>query len=1159
LNTGFERGDFCIEIGSPSIDSVIVQSIGFRENVQLILVNDGSPDGCGAICEAYKAKYPENVVYIEQVNLGVSAARNVGLDVAVGEFVAFLDGDDRYEGDFLKNLIAQNTTNTASLPSIPTSLPSSLPYKQVDLSVEYSEFFCDEWYKRLLSDDKTESEYFCPPTLSAETKTTLFALSDSTIQQSDNLSYWQKLYLLNLKYPEQRTKRTDKIQVTITSITECGGNIVISGFCDTLDSERICVVALYNDVSYACNYTNALCADYIEELLNGCSLFNIAVPYSIDGKISLYAEIAGNGLCDIELKFDELCKINDAEFSFVLGEETIISRSTVNVLSVTKLTEDSLRTSVISYYKSGISVPQEVADIINQYLAQYPILSKRRIWLFEENMVKVKSSVSALFEYCSAINDEADKYYVTRDYSNLTAYGNAILYGTDQHKQLSVFAEKIVSDAIEYRDIQPFDEQYSLFLPLLRSSFVSLPGSNQLQTLVSDIDAVAVLSVLENSSRTFYKRISEPPVVSVVVPICNVEDYLTECLESLRQQTLRDIEVICVDDGSKDKSLRIMKRFAAADSRFKIVTGANAGYGAACNKGLSAATGKYIGILESDDFCANNFYFDLVKIAEENNCDLVKSEFNFYFSDGRTQYSDNFPEALFDRVFALKDVDSDFNIYDAKSSLWSAIYSRELLEKNKIRFLETPGASYQDVSFVVKTFTYAKRIYLTRNAYVNYRQNPTQSVRSLGKPWFVFEEYAEIEKYCKMTPQMLAAKYHNYMFNFNRIGIEHKYPFLERFSAEFKKHINDNPGIVEPRYYQPWEPGHLQIIIDEPLMYYDIRIREIYDQRGWYIIPAENQTRRNKVANNPLISIIVPCYNVEYWVLQCLESLINQKDSDDIEIICVDDCSTDRTLDILEYTAGRDGRVKIVTQFENKGVSAARNLGISIARGKFLLFVDSDDMLAINSVSVLKAYLDNYSEINIVNFSGKAFPQERALDWHRTRFKRTGKYLEQLPNNAYFTYIEFSPFIWINCIRRDWIIANKIIFEQELHIGEDAIFLGNVYSQIDKVLIIEEQLYLYRQRDGSLMSLINADRQIEIISKLLANIKTRDITFVIQPVIVQWLIDFVYREVIEFPDKGKEFVDVLYEYGYTDNMPLSAHYKNVMENDFKRRIREAGL
>jgi glycosyltransferase involved in cell wall biosynthesis len=85
-----------------AIDSVINQNIGFEKNVELILINDGSTDASGAICEEYKEKYPGNIAYIEQENAGVSAARNAGLDVASGEFVAFLDGDDRYSENFFE-------------------------------------------------------------------------------------------------------------------------------------------------------------------------------------------------------------------------------------------------------------------------------------------------------------------------------------------------------------------------------------------------------------------------------------------------------------------------------------------------------------------------------------------------------------------------------------------------------------------------------------------------------------------------------------------------------------------------------------------------------------------------------------------------------------------------------------------------------------------------------------------------------------------------------------------------------------------------------------------------------------------------------------------------------------------------------------------------
>jgi|GEM_PF-439517 len=94
-----------------ALDSVIAQSIGFEENVQLILVNDGSPDGCAEICRDYRARFPENVVYIEQENQGVSAARNAGLDVATGEYVAFLDGDDRLNYGFFSECVSMLNMN----------------------------------------------------------------------------------------------------------------------------------------------------------------------------------------------------------------------------------------------------------------------------------------------------------------------------------------------------------------------------------------------------------------------------------------------------------------------------------------------------------------------------------------------------------------------------------------------------------------------------------------------------------------------------------------------------------------------------------------------------------------------------------------------------------------------------------------------------------------------------------------------------------------------------------------------------------------------------------------------------------------------------------------------------------------------------------------
>ena len=90
--------------------------------------------------------------------------------------------------------------------------------------------------------------------------------------------------------------------------------------------------------------------------------------------------------------------------------------------------------------------------------------------------------------------------------------------------------------------------------------------------------------------------------LSVIIPVYNVEQYLGECLESVIKQTLKDIEIICVNDGSTDNSLEIIKKFARKDERIKIIDKPNSGYGDSMNKGLETETGEYIGIVESDDF-----------------------------------------------------------------------------------------------------------------------------------------------------------------------------------------------------------------------------------------------------------------------------------------------------------------------------------------------------------------------------------------------------------------------------------------------------------------------------------------------------------------------------------------------------------------------------
>lgn len=125
---------------------------------------------------------------------------------------------------------------------------------------------------------------------------------------------------------------------------------------------------------------------------------------------------------------------------------------------------------------------------------------------------------------------------------------------------------------------------------------------------------------------------SDTPKVSLLVPICNVERYLRECLDSAVTQSLKDIEIVCINDGSTDSSPDIIREYMARDERVKMIDKANSGYGDSMNRGLEMARGEYVGILESDDFMFEDSLQKLVAKADAEHADVVKGDFYLYWS-----------------------------------------------------------------------------------------------------------------------------------------------------------------------------------------------------------------------------------------------------------------------------------------------------------------------------------------------------------------------------------------------------------------------------------------------------------------------------------------------------------------------------------------------
>ena len=285
------------------------------------------------------------------------------------------------------------------------------------------------------------------------------------------------------------------------------------------------------------------------------------------------------------------------------------------------------------------------------------------------------------------------------------------------------------------------------------------------------------------------------PKVSILVPIYNVEKYLRECLDSLINQTLDDIEIICINDGPTDNSAQILQEYRLKDKRIKVINKENSGYGISMNMGLNSATGEYIGIVESDDFADLKMLEDLYNLAKEKDADVVKSDWLEYTtSTGAVRKAGR---------MALLPENKDLNVKDnpeilkIQPAIWSAIYRKGLLTENNIRFTETAGASYQDTGFAFKVMCLAKNVVLTDKAYIYYRQdNLNSSVKSRSKVYAICTEYAEITKFLNEHKELkpyvntykLVKEYVNYMWNLKRIDKQYRKEFIEKISDIFSNY-----------------------------------------------------------------------------------------------------------------------------------------------------------------------------------------------------------------------------------------------------------------------------------------------------------------------------------------------------------------------------------
>lgn len=219
------------------------------------------------------------------------------------------------------------------------------------------------------------------------------------------------------------------------------------------------------------------------------------------------------------------------------------------------------------------------------------------------------------------------------------------------------------------------------------------------------------------------------PCLSIIVPVYNGEKFIEKCIDSIINQTLKEIEILIVNDGSKDNTLSIIEGIAKKDSRVKILNQKNFGVSAARNNGISKVRGKYIAFVDADDYIDKTMYEKMYKKAEKFNSDIVICNVNDVLNNNK-KVSLNLNEGIID---IRKLTESEFlsnEYFKLGTAVWHKIFKSNLIKENKIKFINYSEVASEDTLFNYEAMLKAKRLYCIDEALYDYRINEVSLTKS---------------------------------------------------------------------------------------------------------------------------------------------------------------------------------------------------------------------------------------------------------------------------------------------------------------------------------------------------------------------------------------------------------------------------------------------
>lgn len=440
------------------------------------------------------------------------------------------------------------------------------------------------------------------------------------------------------------------------------------------------------------------------------------------------------------------------------------------------------------------------------------------------------------------------------------------------------------------------------------------------------------------------------PAVSVLVPVYNVEKYLRQCLDSLVGQTLADIEIVCVNDGSTDGSPAILEEYARADRRVVVVNKANGGLPSARNAGLNVARGRYVGFVDGDDYVAPEMFQKLYEAAETNDADIVICGGHLF--PGEEQAPKWLKDTLSPQniVYKAGGTDALFKERGAKPFLWRDFVRRDLIERNAFR-LDEEIVVGEDQAFQFKIFATAKRVAFIADKLYYYRWSRPDSIMNEVQ----YKDYGtRIMKHVKMLSSIIGSwqqqlRETQTAVRFFEWCVDFLYWDIVRVTAV------DRIAIAKAFCTLLAQNG-----------YHLYQKQYSWDTRNHFNYMLGLASAQEEQPSMTVVAVFGRCKN---YLESFLRPLLSQSKKD-IEILLYENGADDATIAVARDFMYKDPRI-CIRLGEWQPVCQKYNDAIQTAKGKYIAFLNPYDYIQDDRwLEQVYARFEEDQEIDAVGYSG---------------------------------------------------------------------------------------------------------------------------------------------------------------------------------------------